>query len=60
MIVGATATLASGTAEREAARELIDHVTPRLPACERRSLSADAGYRAGDFLADLTSAATIR
>lgn len=54
VIVAATATMATGTAEREAGIALVDHVLPLLPPpTGRRSLSADAAYNAGDFLADL-------
>ncbi|HEY8449495.1 MAG TPA: transposase [Bacillota bacterium] len=54
VIVGAMATLATGTAEREAGIALLDHVLPQLPTpADRRTLSADAAYNAGGFLADV-------
>lgn len=54
VILGAMATLATGTAEREAGLRLLDHVLPQLPTpADRRTLAADAGYNAGGFLADV-------
>lgn len=46
LIVGVTTTQATGTAEREAALELIRHV----PGGERITLSADKAYDSADFV----------
>jgi hypothetical protein len=47
VIYGAMATKAKGTAEREAAIAMVDHLS-----CKPKELAADLGYRDGDFLAE--------
>lgn len=52
LVVAAKMTIASGTAEREAALELID----RLPGKRRRTVGADKGYDTVDFVQALREA----
>ena len=51
LVVETALTLATGTAEREAALEMIAN----LPGTSRITLGADKGYDAADFIADLRS-----
>ena len=51
MVVGATVSIASGTAEREAAVDLLDSLSN--VGTKRRTLGADKGYDVAEFVTDL-------
>lgn len=53
VILDTKATQAASWAERAAAREMVTAVLPLLPQYEECKLFADAGYQAGEFLADI-------
>jgi transposase len=54
LIVGITITEANGTAEREAALEMVDELKSTHQR-QPKTLGADKGYDSGDFLQDLES-----
>lgn len=53
VILDTKAALATGTAEREAALEMIDTLETYTLSCEPSTLAGDTGYGSGDFIADL-------
>ena len=53
MILDTKAAIATGTAEREAALEMIDTLETYTLSCEPPTLAGDTGYGSGDFIANL-------
>ena len=53
VILDTKASIATGTAEREAALEMIDTLETYTLSCEPSTLAGDTGYGSGDFIADL-------
>jgi len=53
VILDTKAALATGTAEREAALEMIDTLETYTLSCEPSTLAGDTGHGSGDFIADL-------
>jgi transposase len=53
VILDTKAALATGTAEREAALEMIDTLETYTLSCEPPTLAGDTGYGSGDFIANL-------
>jgi transposase len=53
VILATKASIATGTAEREAALEMIDPLETYMLPCEAPILAGDTGYGSGDFIVDL-------